>query len=310
MNIVYKFVSKVSGKYYIGSKVECRVVGNNIVDRKGKYYYTSSLSSELAKEFAEGNMMLEILEDKIPREILLKREDYWQHLYSAVEDPNCYNRGYALFFNTERKQKLKNQDDIGNIFGETLKEITTNNRVIGRRDSRAQKLGYENFGILYKWILEKREEGLSFKSIDRVLNADHFAGRTVSVHHGHNPAFVTTLEDFDRKDIDLLKVKLQLLQGKTLLRICKDEDYPVVVVRYLLGGKDFKNLIELEDKIAIHSGFLNRKDLEYYVMREYLKDNSYTNIANSLEGLSNSTCQRIVHKLVKERLNISDFELT
>ena len=247
MNIVYKFVSKVSGKYYIGSKVECRVVGNNIIDRKGKYYYTSSLSSELAKEFEQDNMLLEVLEDKIPREDLLKREDYWQHLHNAVEDPMCYNKGYALFFNTENRQRLKNQDDIGNIFGETLKEITTNNRVVGRRDTRAQKFGYDNFGILYKWILEKREEGLSFKSIDKIIGGDHFAGRTVSVHHGHNPAFITTLKDFERNDINLVSIKQQLLQGKTLLKICKDEGYPVVVVRYLLGGKDFKNLIELED---------------------------------------------------------------
>lgn len=310
MNIVYKFVSKVSGKFYIGSKVECRVVGNNIIDRNGKYYYTSSLSEDLAKEFADGNMILEVLEDNIPRDDLLKREDYWQHIFSAVEDPMCYNQGYALFFNTQKRQRLKHQDDIGNIFGETLKEITTNNRVIGRRDTRAQKLGYENFGILYKWILEKRQDGLSFKAIDKILGADHFAGRTVSVHHGHNPAFVTNLKDFERKDIDLIKVKQQLLQGKTLLRICKDEGYPVVVVRYLLGGKDFKNLIELEDKVAINSGFLNRKELEYHVMREYLRDTSYTKIASNLEGISSATCQRIVHKLVKERLKISDFELT
>lgn len=308
MNIVYKFVSKVSGKFYIGSKVECKVVGNNIIDRNGKYYYTSSFSEELSKEFSDGNMVLEVLEDKIPREDLLKREDYWQHKFSAVEDPMCYNQCYALFFNTENKQRLKNQDDIGNIFGETLKEITTNNRVIGRRDTRAQKLGYDNFGILYKWILDKREEGLSFKAIDKLLGADHFAGRTVNIHHGYNPAFVTTLQDFKRDDIDLVKVKQYLLKGKTLIRICQDEGYPVVVVRYLLGGTDFKNLIELEDKIAINSGFLNRKDLEYYVMREYLNDVPYCKIADKLEGISNSTCQRIVHKLVKERLKISDFE--
>lgn len=310
MNIVYKFVSKKSGKFYIGSKVECQVVGNNIIDRNGKYYYTSSLSEDLAKEFEEGNMVLQVLEDKIPREDLLKREDYWQHMFSAVEDPMCYNQGYALFFNIEKRQRLKHQDDIGNIFGETLKEITTNNRVIGRRDTRAQKLGYDNFGVLYKWILEKRQEGLSFKAIDKILGADHFAGRTVSVHHGHNPDFVTTLEDFERDDIDLVKVKQHLLQGKTLLKICKDGNYPVVVVRYLLGGIDFKNLIEVEDKVAINSGFLNRKDLEYHIMKEYLRDVPYTAIANKLEGISNSTCQRIVHKLVKERLKISDFELT
>lgn len=310
MNIVYKFVSKVSSKYYIGSKVECTVLGNNIIDRYGKYYYTSSLSKKLAKEFAKGNMVLEVLEDNIPRDILLKRENYWQEKYSAVEDPMCYNQVYALDFGKSRRNRLIQQDDIGNIFEETVKEITTNNRVIGRRDTRAQKLGYTNFGELYKWILEKSEEGLSFKAIDRLLGTDHFAGRTVSEHYGHNPLFVTELQDFKRTDIDLIKVKQYLLQGKTLLKVCQDENYPVVVVRYLLGGTDFKNLLKLEDKIAINAGFDTRKELEYYVMREFLKGKPYKVIAEGLEGVSYSTCQRIVLKLTKERLNISDFELT
>ena len=32
MNIVYKFTSKVTNKFYIGSKSECIVDGNNIID--------------------------------------------------------------------------------------------------------------------------------------------------------------------------------------------------------------------------------------------------------------------------------------
>lgn len=46
------FQSRVTGKYYIGSKTECTVIDGKILDNKnGKFYYTSSKSAELKEVF-------------------------------------------------------------------------------------------------------------------------------------------------------------------------------------------------------------------------------------------------------------------
>ncbi len=306
MNIVYKFTSKVTGKFYIGSKTECSIIDGNILDRNGKYYFTSSLCEELAKEFREDNMALEVLAKDIPREDLLEVEDYHQKQFNVVENPLSFNKVYALSF-AKSNRKLKSQDTVANIYGETMKDIATNNRIVGRRDTKAQSLGFDNFGDCYKWILEMKQTN-SFKAIDRLLGTDHFTGRTVSAHHGHNPLFITTLEDFNRDDIDLVSIKKFILNGKTLVKICEEENYPIVVVRHLLGGKDFKNLIDVEDKVAINSGFINRDSLEKFIMREFLLGKSCSNIAKGLLNTSALTCQRIIYKTTRERLDVNDFE--
>lgn len=115
------------------------------------------------------------------------------------------------------------------------------------------------------------------------------------------------LDDY-RVDVDLPKVKDYLVKGKTLQKICEDLGYTDHVVRYYLGGSDIKTVINIEDKIAVNNGFNSRKDLDNYVMRCYLKDMCINKVANTLYNISNSTCQRIIERIVRERLKVSDFE--
>lgn len=305
MNIVYKFTSKVTGKFYIGSKTECSVIDGVIYDRLGKAYFTSSQNEDLLDEFAKDQMVLEVLEICPNREELLKREAYHQRLYSAVEDPNGYNLIYSDLKDRDGRGILygksfdrSSHEGFGNIYKETIKEITWKNRSVGRKDTKAQKHGFENYGEMYKCMLEMRESGMSYAEIDRRLGTPKFSARTISRF---------CLEDY-KIDVDLPKVKYFLVRGMTLQNICENLSYAEHALRYYLGGSDIKALITLEDKIAVNNGFNNRKELDNYVMRSYLQGMPMKKIAEILDNVSHSTCQRIIERIVRERLKVSDFE--
>lgn len=309
MNIVYKFVSNKTGKFYIGSKTECKVVDGKIISRDGRTYYTSSIDEGLLDEFAEGNMQLEVLEENIRREDILDREAFYQRKYQAVENPNCYNKIYADFKDIDGKGICfrrtfgrDTHDCYGNIFKETVKEITWRNRSVARRDTKANELGFDNYGELHLWGLKLRsEEGVSFKELDRRLGANGFFKRSLK---GQD------IRDFDRKDIDILKVKSLLVDGKTLIKICEDLNYPESVVRYMLGGKNIKHVFDTEDKIAIKNGFIDRYHMNNTIMYRYLCNESFSDISKSLDSVSISTVQRIVESVVREKLDPKEFEQT
>lgn len=305
MNIVYKFTSKITGKFYIGSKTECSVLNGIIYDRSGKAYFTSSQTEDLLDEFAKDNMILEVLEECPNRDKLLEREAHYQRLEYVVENPLSYNLIYADLKDKDgngirygKSFDKSSHEGFGNIFKETIKEITWKNRAIGRKDTKAQQHGFDNHGEMYKVMLEMKASGLSYADIDRKLNTPKFSARTVSNF---------SLEDYDI-DVDIPQVKDLLVKGKTLQKICEDLGYKDYVVRYLLGGRDMKTLITLEDKIAVNNGFLNREALDKYIMRSYLSGNGVKKIADTLDNISKATCQRVIERIVRERLNVNDFE--
>lgn len=305
MNIVYKFTSKITGKFYIGSKTECSVLDGVIYDRSGKAYFTSSQTEDLLDEFAKDNMVLEVLEKCPNRDNLLEREAYYQRLDYVVENPLSYNLIYADLKDKDgygvrygKSFDKSSHEGFGNIFKETIKEITWKNRAIGRKDTKSQQHGFDNYGEMYKVMLELKDSGLSYADIDRKLSIPNFSARTVGN---------LSSEDYN-VDVNIPQVKDLLVKGKTLQKICEDLGYKDYVVRYLLGGRDMKTLITLEDKIAVNNGFIDREDLDKYVMRSYLLGKSFNEIAKTLENISRSTCQRIVERIVRERLNVNDFE--
>lgn len=124
-----------------------------IYDRKGKAYFTSSQTEGLLDEFSKGHMVLEVLEICPNRDNLLERETYHQRSWNAVEEPQCYNLIYAdlkdkngLGLNYGKSFDRSSHDGFGNIYKETIKDITWKNRAVGRKDTKAQKHGFENYG--------------------------------------------------------------------------------------------------------------------------------------------------------------------
>lgn len=65
MNIVYRFTSKITNKFYIGSKTECEVIDGKILDKKGIFYYSSCKNSDFWEELGKGNLLLDIIEANV-----------------------------------------------------------------------------------------------------------------------------------------------------------------------------------------------------------------------------------------------------
>lgn len=299
MNIVYKFTSKSTGKWYIGSKVECTVLGNDIIDRYGKKYFTSSLDEDLREEFLKGNMLLSVIEKNIPRENLLERERYYQEKENAVESNLSYNKCLAIGHgDLGRYRKKHTGKSVGNIYGQTVNEIANHNSLVSRKDNKANEVGFSDYGTMYYEILkDKASTGRTFLSYDKEYNQNGF--------------FKRVLKSLSHKEfevcIDLQKIRNHVLSGCTFFKACEIEGYPDYVVRYHFGDT-FENLFKLEERLATFNGFEKREDLDKFIMRSYLSGCSYKEIERKLESISSSTVQRVVERIVRERLKIDDFE--
>lgn len=282
--------------WYIGSKTECKVLDGRIYDRNGRVYCTSSFDEDLRKEFLDDNMVLDVLEDHISRDILLEREEYYQRLYGVPDNPLTYNKRLAF---TNLKVIDKNYlNDVGNIYGQTIKEIANNNSVVSRKDNKARSMGFPDYGTMYYEILkEKEDNNLTYKHFDDKYEQNSFFKR--ALRNIDSSEFETT--------VNLRAIKEHIVMGATFLKACEIEDIKDYVARFYFGDT-FDSIFDLEERLATINGFSCRLELDNFIMREYLAGLPVTSIEKKLDNISNSTIQRTIERIVRERLKISDFE--
>lgn len=301
MNIVYKFTSKVTGKWYIGSKTECKVVEGYILNRTGKKYFTSSKDPELIQEFIDGNMELEVLAEKVAREELLDLESEYQKNSNAVKDPMCYNMVLANQLdhsNCTYTRDCKVGKGIYNIYGQTLNEVANNTSVVSRKDNKAVSVGFPNYGTMVKLALEEiKNTGCSMKALD--------------IKYKQNGFFKRALREIDLSMFEIpipkSEIRKLMLNGATFLKACELVNVPDVAARHAFGAYFYK-ILNVEEKMSIVNGFEDRNELDNFIMREYLGGKAIKRISEGLDNISNSTVQRTIERVIRERLKVSDFE--
>lgn len=295
MNIVYKFVSKVSGKFYIGSKTECEVIGGKILDKCGKYYFSSCKAEDFWKELAEGNLELEILESNVLRENLLEREAHWQTVNNFKTD-KCWNQVLATQLHPSiSKDRIF---EVRNIYGQTTNEIAVHNSTIARLDASAIREGFSNNGERIKYYLEDRRDTFSsFKTMDD--------------YYGRRGFFKRLLKGLDLRqlevELDTFKLKEYMRNGATFIKACELLEIEHWVARYKLG-EDFQNIISKESIVAEVNGFTTRGAFNRQLLIDFLKGDTRQTIANRYKNITISTVSRVIDSEVRERLKINDLE--
>lgn len=295
MNIVYKFVSKVSGKFYIGSKTECEVIEGKILDKCGKYYFSSCKSEDFWEELAEGNLQLEVLESNVSRENLLEKEAHWQTVNNFKID-KCWNQVLATQLHPSiSKDKIF---EVRNIYGQTTNEIAVHNSTIARLDASAMREGFSNNGERIKHYLEGRRDSFSsFRAMDDHYNRKGFFKRLLKG---------LTLDSLST-EVDLFKVKELMRNGATFIKSCELIETPHWVVRYKLGDT-FENIISKESIVAEVNGYLRREDFNRKILLEFLEGNTRQTIAAKYKNITISTVSRMIDAEVRERLKINELE--
>lgn len=295
MNIVYKFVSKVSGKFYIGSKTECEVIGGKILDKYGKYYFSSCKAEDFWKELEEGNLELEILESNVLRENLLEREAHWQTVNDFKTD-KCWNQVLATQLHPSiPKDKIF---EVRNIYGQTTNEIAVHNSTIARLDASAIREGFNNNGErILKYLKDRKETFSSFKAMDD--------------HYGRSGFFKRLLKGLDLSqlevELDTFKLKEYMRNGATFIKSCELLGIEHWVARYKLG-EDFKNIISKDSIVAEVNGFTTRRTFNRQLLIDFLNGDTRQTIANKYKNITISTVSRVIDAEVRERLKINELE--
>lgn len=103
MNVVYKlsFINRINAKtppyYYIGSKTNCTFDGTNIIDKNGKFYYSSSSSSEFQKALLKETPKVEILYFQLvgDEQITSIEAEFQKNIEKDVWNKEYFNLAYA-----------------------------------------------------------------------------------------------------------------------------------------------------------------------------------------------------------------------
>lgn len=290
MNIVYKFTSKVTGKFYIGSKSECGVVNNTIICSKyGFKYYSSSSCDDFWQEVEDGNMLLEVLEVVGDRSSLLEREAFYQIQEDAKNNPMCYNKVIA----TDIRNVITEQQwgCVVNIFRETLIDKTKNASAVARLNTAALEEGFSNYGEKVLQYLKYYKGSGTYLSVDKKYNRKCYSKRFLKDKN---------LEDFDSVT-DINKIQNLLIDGASFLKACELCGYKDYVVVYQHGFELATN-IDVKNRIAINNGFSNREALGAALIQMYLEGKSFNDMANQYDCISSITASRIIQEEVIKRL--------
>lgn len=292
MNIIYKFTSKVSGKFYIGSKTECDIISGKIYGREGKVYYSSCRSSEFWKELKDGNIVLEVLESNVKRANIYEREAYWQKLNGFPSD-KCWNR--LLATDVMPYMTKEAQDRVVNVFGQTLQQVATDNSVVTRKDTAAVREGFANNGEKMFFYLGEVHKFSSYKAMDRFFGRKDYFGRLLKD---------SSTEDFDVKFCKL-ELKALMREGATFLKACELLGVKDYVVRKELG-ESFYTMMDRMNLVAEVNGYEERDLFNRQILKDFLGGETRDSIAKKYNNLSISTVSRVIDAEVRERLDIND----
>lgn len=296
MNIVYKLtnLSKSEGKrFYIGSKKECYISKNTdgvptIYSIKSRRpYYGSSSSQEMRSDLKAGDVFhAEVLEIVPTISELYSKEEMYLSIYNVAESDDYYNLSSKAF----KVGCHENQDSIINLFGETMKELANRRSCISRRDDKAQKAGYKNFGeMTLCWINDK----LNNMCLADIAARDGFSVKTVRCCLKS-----ISVDDFDRNNTteNILKIRKYILEGATIQKISELMGIPIPVVRYLLDTFKASSLVASSLKMTV-------EEAERFIAHEVINNNKKF---SEIEGFSKSSASRYFVSYVRKRLKGSD----
>jgi hypothetical protein len=292
VNIVYKFTSNKTGKYYIGSKVECDIFDGKILDnRTGRYYFSSSKQDDFLKELSDGNLVLEVLEVVSKKENLLQRESYWQKFYN-YKSKLCWNK--VLATDLHPTLPLEKLQKLYNIYGETYNTFIVNESKIARLDCSAVRDGFDNNGEKLIFFLKEKQK-YSYSELDKKYNRKGYFKRYLKG---------CKLSDYDTK-VDVPSITKLMRNGASFVRACELLNTPHYVARRTIGN-NFKTLLSRENLVAEVNGFVYRKDFNLQILKDFLSGMTRQSIALKYKNISNSTISRILDYEIRERLKIND----
>lgn len=294
MNIVYKFTSKITGNFYIGSKSECTVIDGDIIcNKKGTKYFSSSSSDKFWDEVKDGNMELLILEEVPDRSKLLEIEAKYQIEVDAKNNPKCYNKVIATDIRNIVDQEQ--WDKTINIYGETLITKCKNNSRVARLNSAAVKEGFLNYGYKVFEYLTKYEELASYTKVDRFFNKNKYSRRFLNG---------LKLLDFE-SEINLTAVHKHLINGASFIKALEESNQLLHVI-LLKGYKTFNLKLDVIDYIAVKNNLPDRPSLGKEILKLYIKGYTIKSISKQFPELSDTSVSRIVQEEVSKRLDIND----
>ncbi len=177
MNIVYALVNldkKENPFVYVGSKSECNLVNldgcTRMIGSNGKVYLGSSGHPEMQSDIRRGDRFtVEVLE-VCKRAELRYREDEWLKELDVMNNLFYYNLSC-----TALKCEV-NPDRVVNDKGESWKQVASSRSAIGKRNSTAKSLGFEDSHGLLTHICKEFRDGKTSPQISKALGKQrHFA---------------------------------------------------------------------------------------------------------------------------------------
>ena len=283
MNIVYLLtnITKTEGRrFYIGSKQECYLVPvdgvNTIIScTTGKPYYSSSSSFEMKEDMQSGHVFeASILEEVIDRKKLLPVENNYTVKFNAVKSEEYYNISNAVL-------NCHDQDAVANRFGQTVRNLSSDNSSCSKRDNNAEQLGFSNFGLLAFHIQNVKDKNpkMTWADISRSLGKDrHWAKVFINPY------------DMNKAKIDLTKtdkiseIRKLIAENCSLFFAAKLLNIEIPAARVMLG--DFNKLNERAYSVALLNG-MSKEEMEVEVTKMVLQGSDFGDISKKLGIICN-----------------------
>ena len=281
-----------------------------IIDTRGLIYLGTSSNIEMQEALRLGvRFKVEILEE-IPEKYRgtpypFEREEYWIRYYDAVNSEDYYNLAYPIFDKSSKEDKRKLLDMVNNIYGETLREVTSNAQTISRRVNTAKSLGFKNIEDFCLDIKKKKESGLNNSDISKSYSRQRHFIRSVLEY--------TNIERIvkERKYKEDLyyknKAKYYRSNGASIHKIGELLNLDPVTIVSLLGT--LKNIpskggFKVSDRLGITPEELGNNIIK--LIKEGLKDKE---IATKL-GIRPFEVKRYLYKYIIEHVKINDLDGT
>jgi len=297
-NLVYlmeNITKKGNPKYYIGSKQEASIEEFNgvmtVLDRYDKPYYSSSSSYLMAEDMKNGDVFVSsLLESRIKRKDLITVENKHMEIVGSLHSDEYYNLSNATL-------DCHNKDAVVNRFGERGKELASRNSSLAKRDNKARKLGFENFGYFHLWIREKVDEGLNHAEMCKIIGKYRSYTRA-SIKGINLEKALMEIEDKDKYQEDLRNL---VYEGCSFYHACTILDLELTSGRIILG--DFNKSGERAYRAASKKS-MSKEELEIRIVTIILdsKDGQGFQRAARELNINRSTVGRYLSRYIKKYL--------
>lgn len=297
MNIVYLITNttKTEGRrYYIGSKAECQILDVDgvptIIDRDGKPYYSSSSSYEFRTDAFSGHVLsASILEDVPDKMKLLETENKWIERANAVLSEEYYNMSNAVL-------DCYTQDNVANLYGETVRELAKNNSAASKRDNNAKDLGFSNFGELCFDVWGRYCQSGCWKNVSDYFGKDRHWSAVLLKHY-----------DMEKAKNDLARVSQddvrKLVSKKcSLQKVCEILDIEMPAARVLLG--DFGKSKQKAFGVAMLQG-KSQGEMEAAITKDVLNGMGWVDVVKKY-ATSESSAKRYFMRCIRRHISPED----